>query len=258
MKYTTGRLPLRDFEQDFKNEKGHFSPFELLDISLGKAIDELARPIDAIRHQAKTVTVGTSRKEKELAGMVFDLMDSLDFSAKNLIHRDILTVNRIQPAIAAVRGHTLYRISGLDEQGNPSTNSMIAIQSRGGVALGMKSRADQPTSLMGVKRTIVSTGHVYIGKGQADGALIVILPLRSGTEFISHLLLLHVEYDESLPIGKRKEVLGYRYNDIKNLVNEYNIRWDDHYLGKINLSDLFSKPVDILAGQIHQWAASQE
>ncbi len=258
LKYTTGRLPLRDFEQDFKNEKGHFSPFELLDISLGKAIDELARPIDAIRHQAKTVTVGTSRKEKELAGMVFDLMDSLDFSAKNLIHRDILTVNRIQPAIAAVRGHTLYRISGLDEQGNPSTNSMIAIQSRGGVALGMKSRADQPTSLMGVKRTIVSTGHVYIGKGQADGALIVILPLRSGTEFISHLLLLHVEYDESLPIGKRKEVLGYRYNDIKNLVNEYNIRWDDHYLGKINLSDLFSKPVDILAGQIHQWAASQE
>ena len=86
----------------------------------------------------------------------------------------------------------------------------------------------------------------------------MILPLRSGTEFISHLLLLHVEYDESLPIGKRKEVLGYRYNDIKNLVNEYNIRWDDHYLGKINLSDLFSKPVDILAGQIHQWAASQE
>jgi len=26
----------------------------------------LTRPIDAIRHQAKTVTVGTSRKEKEL------------------------------------------------------------------------------------------------------------------------------------------------------------------------------------------------
>ena len=135
---------------------------------------------------------------------------------------------------------------------------MIAIQSRDGVARGMKSRADHPTALMGVKRTIVSTGHVYIGKGHADGALIVILPLRSATEFISHLLLLHVEYDESLPIGKRKEVLGYRYNDIKNLVNEYNIRWDDRYLGKINLADLFSKPVDILAGQINQWAASQE
>ncbi|PKN76576.1 MAG: glutamine--fructose-6-phosphate aminotransferase, partial [Deltaproteobacteria bacterium HGW-Deltaproteobacteria-1] len=134
LKYTAGRLPLRDFYQDFKNEKGLFSPFELLDVTLGKAIDELARPIDAIRHQAKTVTVGTSRKEKELAGIVFDLMDSLDFSAKNLTHRDILTINRIQPAIAAVRGYTIYDISGLDEQGNPSTNSMIAVHARGGVA----------------------------------------------------------------------------------------------------------------------------
>ena len=258
LKYTAGRLPLRDFQQDFKNEKGLFSPFELLDVTLGKAIDELARPIDAIRHQAKTVTVGTSRKEKELAGIVFDLMDSLNFPARNLTHRDILTINRIQPAIAAVRGYTLYNISGLDEQGNPSTNSMIAILSRGGVALGMKSRADRPTTQMGVKRTIVSTGHVYIGKGQADEALIVILPLRSGTEFISHLLLLHVEYDESLSVSKRKEVLGYRYNDMKNMVNEYNIRWDDRYLGKMTLADLFSKPVDILAGQINQWAASQE
>jgi glucosamine--fructose-6-phosphate aminotransferase (isomerizing) len=258
LKYTAGRLPLRDFHQDFKNEKGLFSPFELLDVTLGKAIDELARPIDAIRHQAKTVTVGTSRKEKELAGIVFDLMDSLDFSAKNLTYRDILTINRIQPAIAAVRGYTIYDISGLDEQGNPSTNSMIAIHARGGVALGMKSRADRPTALMGVKRTIVSTGYVYIGKGQADGALIVILPLRSGGEFVSHLLLLHVEYNESLPISKRKEVLGYRYNDIKNLVNEYNIKWDDRYLGKMSLADLFSKPVDIIAGQINQWAAAQE
>jgi glucosamine--fructose-6-phosphate aminotransferase (isomerizing) len=258
LKYTAGRLPLRDFYQDFKNEKGLFSPFELLDVTLGKAIDELARPIDAIRHQAKTVTVGTSRKEKELAGIVFDLMDSLDFSAKNLTHRDILTINRIQPAIAAVRGYTIYDISGLDEQGNPSTNSMIAVHARGGVAIGMKSRADHPTALMGVKRTIVSTGYVYIGKGQADGALIVILPLRSGGEFVSHLLLLHVEYNESLPISKRKEVLGYRYNDIKNLVNEYNIKWDDRYLGKITLADLFSKPVDIIAGQINQSTAAQE
>jgi len=258
LKYTAGRLPLRDFHQDFKNEKGLFSPFELLDVTLGKAIDELARPIDAIRHQAKTVTVGTSRKEKELGGIVFDLMNSLDFSAKNLTYRDILTINRIQPAITAVRGYTIYDISGLDEQGNPSTNSMIAVLARGGVATGMKSRADRPTALMGVKRTIVSTGYVYIGKGQADGALIVILPLRSGGEFVSHLLLLHVEYNESLPVNKRKEVLGYRYNDIKNLVNEYNIRWDDRYLGQMTLADLFSKPVDIIAGQINQWAAAQE
>ncbi|MHB8139447.1 MAG: SIS domain-containing protein [Smithellaceae bacterium] len=258
LKYTAGKLPLRDIHQDFINEKDIFSPFELLDVTLGKVIDELTRPIDAIRHQAKTVTVGTSRKEKELAGIIFDLMESLNFSAKNLTYRSILTINRIQPAIAAVRGYTIYDISGLDEQGNPSESSMIAISARGGVATSMKSRADHPTTLMGVKRTIVSTGHVYIGKGQTDGALIVILPLRSDSEFVSRLLLLHVEYNELLPVSKKKEVLGYRYNDIRNLVNEFNIKWDDNYLGKITLADLFSKPVDILAGQIKQWTIAGE
>jgi glucosamine--fructose-6-phosphate aminotransferase (isomerizing) len=109
---------------------------------------------------------------------------------------------------------------------------------------------------MGVKRTIVSTGHVYIGKGKADGAPIVILPLRTSDEYVTNLLLLHVEYNELLPVSKKKEVLGYRYNDIRNLVNEYNIAWDDNYLEKIPICDLFSEPLEFLAGRIRQWAAS--
>jgi len=57
-----------------------------------------------------------------------------------------------------------------------------------------------------------------------------------------------------LPLREKKKVLGYRYNDIRNLVNEYNINWDDGYLEKIPLADLFSEPVEILAGRIKQWA----
>jgi glucosamine--fructose-6-phosphate aminotransferase (isomerizing) len=57
-------------------------------------------------------------------------------------------------------------------------------------------------------------------------------------------------------VSKKKEVLGYRYNDIRNLVNEYNIVWDDNYLEKIELVDLFSEPVDGLASRIKQWAIS--
>jgi glucosamine--fructose-6-phosphate aminotransferase (isomerizing) len=67
-----------------------------------------------------------------------------------------------------------------------------------------------------------------------------------------------VEYNELLPVGQKKEVLGYRYNDIRNLVNEYNIVWNDNYLEKIPLADLFSEPVEILAGRIRQWVMSGE
>ena len=258
LKYAAGKLPMQDFRQDFKDEKDLFSPYDLLDLTVGKAIDELTRPIDAIRHQAKTVTVGTSRKEREPGGIIFDLLKTLKFTMKSLTYREILTVNRVQPAIVAVNGYTIYDISCLDEQGNPAENTIIAVRAKGGVALGMKSRSDDPAALMGVKRTIVSTGHVYIGKGKADGAPIVILPLRTDGEYVTNLLLLHVEYNELLPVSKKKEVLGYRYNDIRNLVNEYNIAWDDNYLEKIPICDLFSEPLEFLAGRIRQWAASCE
>jgi glucosamine--fructose-6-phosphate aminotransferase (isomerizing) len=254
LKYCAGKLPLQDIHQDFRDDRDLFSPYELLDMTLDRAIDELARPIDAIRHQAKTVTVGTSRKGRELGGIIFDLLKALKFSMKNMTYREILTVNRIQPAIAAVKGYTIYDISSLDEQGNPADDIIIAVRDKGGIAIGMKSRADHPTALMGVKRTIVSTGHVYIGKGKADGASIVILPLRADHEFVTNLLLLHVEYNEILPVSKKKDALGYRYNDIRNLVNEYNIVWDDNYLEKITICDLFSEPLEFLAERIRKCA----
>ena len=250
LKYTAGKLPIQDMRQDFKGEENLASPFDLLDVTLGTAIDELTRPIDAIRHQAKTVTVGTSRKERELQGIIFDLLETLKYSVKDLTYRNILTINRIQPAIAALRGYTVYDVNHLDEQGNPAEDSTIVIRKKDGVAAKMKSRADQPTGLMGSKRTIVSTGHVYIGNGKSDGAPIVVLPLLGDNNFVSHLLLIHIEYNETLPMGKKRDVLGYRYNDIKNLINEYNLPWHDEYLESFSLESLFSEPIEVIAGQI--------
>ncbi len=255
-KYAAGKLPLEDFRHEFKTEEDFASPLDLLDITLGRAIDELTRPIDAIRHQAKTVTVGTSRREKELKGIIFDLLDELKFAAKDLTYRNVIAISRIQPAITAVRGYTVYAINNLDMRGNPEEGSTIIIRQKCGVAKEMKSRAENSTMLMGTKRTIVSTGHAYIGKGKADGAAIIILPVLGENEIVSNLVLLHVDYNEFLTASKKKEVLGYRYNDIRNLVNEYNVVWDDNYLENIELADLFSEPIEALAGRIKQWAIS--
>jgi glutamine---fructose-6-phosphate transaminase (isomerizing) len=243
-------LPLQDIRQEFKGEEDLISPFDLLNVTLGTAIDELTRPIDAIRHQAKTVTVGTSRKEMELKGIIFDLLETVKFSVKNLTYRNIRTVNRIQPAIASVRGYTVYDIRCLDEQGNPAEGSIIAIRAKGGLAANMKSRADHPTALMGTKRMIVSSGHAYVGRGKSDGVPIVIIPLLGENNIVANLLLVHVNYNEALPLDKKKEVLGYRYQDIRNLVNEYNLPWHDEYLESMTLELLFSQQAEMIAERI--------
>lgn len=250
LKYAAGKLPLQEINQDFPGEKDIFSPYELLDATLSAASDELTRPIDAIRHQAKTVTVGTSRKEREIEGIIFDLLKNIKFTIKNLPYREIMTISRVQPAIKKIKGYTLYKIKHLDEQGNPANNSTIAVCAKGGVAAKMKSRADNPTALMGVKRTIVSTGHVYLGRGKTDSAPIIIIPLRGEKTAVNNLLLIHVQFNENLKLADKITVLGYRYNDIRNLIDEYNLRWNDRYLEDIPLESLFSEPAEAIVGLI--------
>ncbi|MDO8785527.1 MAG: hypothetical protein Q7J12_04850, partial [Syntrophales bacterium] len=252
LKYAAGKLPLEDFWHDFKGEDGITSPIDMLDISLGRAVDELSRPIDAIRHQAKTVTVGTSRKEQPLQGIIFNLLRELKFSTKAIVSKDILAISRMQPAIAAIKGHTLYDINSLDIEGHPGDASKISIRERGGISTRMKSRVENSSVLMGTKKTIVSTGHIYVGRGKSDGAAIVIIPLLEETYTVRSLLLIHVDFHESLTIQARKDVLGYRFNDIRNLINEYNLPWDDRYLEKISMASLLGEPVEVIAEEIKQ------
>ncbi|MDA8125454.1 MAG: SIS domain-containing protein, partial [Deltaproteobacteria bacterium] len=250
LKYAAGKLPLDDFRHDFPAAEGALSPIDLLDLTLGRAVDELARPIDAIRHQAKTVTVGTSRKEVRLQGLFFDLLAELDFSAEALLSTNILDISRIQRAVAAIKGHTLYAVDGLDGSGKPGDDSTLVIVGRGGISLGKPSRTEATGRLMGTKKSIVASGRIYVGQGKSDGASIVIVPLLGDDERIHRLLLIHVDFNEALSISERKEILGDRAGAIRDLIQEVNLNWDDRCLGAIPLGILLGEPVELIAGMI--------
>ena len=252
LKYAAGKLPLEDLDNDFEDGNDGASPIDLLDISLGHAIDELSRPIDAIRHQAKTVTVGTSRKE-DLKGILFDLLVELGFATKNLPSKDVLIIKRIQKAISLVKGHTLYNINNLDVDGKPQDTSTITINRKGGISLQMKSRAEASATLMGTKKTIVRTGEIYVGFGKSDGASIVTMPLLRERTIVKNLLLIHVDFNELLSPDEKKEVLGDRYYDIRNLIDEYNLPWDDSYLEKIPMGILLGEAPEVIAAEIKKF-----
>ena len=251
-KYVAGKLPLEDFWGDFGEDSAESSPIDLLNIAFGQAIDEMSRPIDAIRHQAKTVTVGTSRKEEMLRGVLFDLLASLKCTPKHLKAENMLALDRIQKAIIGVRGYTLYEIGNLDVEGHPTDDTTISIVNRGGVSVGMVSRAETSKSLMGTKRTIVRTGNLYVGLGRVDGRPLVIIPLLKGAEGVSGLLLVHVDFNQALTAADKAEILGERYRDIRNLINEYNLPWDDAYLGALPIEILLGESVEFIATKIRK------
>jgi glucosamine--fructose-6-phosphate aminotransferase (isomerizing) len=94
-------------------------------------VNELARPIDAIKHQAKTVTVGVSRPgDERTRGVLWSRIEQLGLSPAlvNRSHQRFLTA--FEPLVARVLGVTLYRLGGLDAVGRPRKDSTIRVQKK--------------------------------------------------------------------------------------------------------------------------------
>jgi glucosamine--fructose-6-phosphate aminotransferase (isomerizing) len=250
LKYVAGKLPLEDFWEEFKEKRTSSSPLDMLDVCLGRTIDELSRPVDAIRHQAKTVTVGTSRKGEIPRGILFDLLGRLGFSLENLTSKEGFTARRLQGTISGTKGYTLYNIENLDDEGKPRDVSSISIEKKGGIALEMKSRVGKHTLLKGTKKSIVSTGDIYAGLGKFDKAPIVIVPLMGEDHSIKNILLVHVSFKEDLRVSEKKAVLGGKFNNIRDLINECDFSWDDNYLEGLPIEFLLGESADVISSRI--------
>jgi len=95
LKYLAGRLPVADFELDFGKKGTAQHMLSTLFDSLGEAINYMARPIDAIKHQAKTVTVGTSRIIEKIEGILFDVLAENGFGISQLTSINIRVLKNL-------------------------------------------------------------------------------------------------------------------------------------------------------------------
>jgi glucosamine--fructose-6-phosphate aminotransferase (isomerizing) len=252
LKYAKGKLPVEDFWLEFENKRVSSSPIDMLDLTLKRAIDELSRPVDAIRHQAKTVTVGTSRKAEAQYGPIFDIFGKLGFSLENVRAKDVIIIKRLQNALTGIKGHALYEVNGLDEGGMPTADSTLTIVRRHGVCETMHSRYDSPALLKGTKNTIIRTRKVYAGTGHSDNASIIVIPIQGPMRIITHLLLLQVNFNEEMSTAQKKEIMGVKINDITNLINEYDIPWKDEYLDGLSVKFLLGEDVEGIKNKIFE------
>jgi glucosamine--fructose-6-phosphate aminotransferase (isomerizing) len=202
-------------------------------------INDLARPIDAIKHQAKTVTVGTSRISEEIKGLLFEALKSNGFNNSQLTASNILVLRRLQEVISEISGTTLYRIEGLNILGEPVEESAIYLEKKEGSSEGLVSRVESDHRLRGTKRIIVKEGNVFIGKGKTDNRSILLVPVMSADVNINHLLLFNVQFKKEVDVQKKAQALGGKYNGIRNMTEEITRIWDDDYLDLLAIEDLF-------------------
>jgi glucosamine--fructose-6-phosphate aminotransferase (isomerizing) len=243
LKYLSGKLPVSDFELDF-NLKG--TPLNMLNHlfkHLGESINCMARPVDAIKHQAKTVTVGTSRISEKVEGIFFETLDSHHFNVSQLTNENIIVLKNLQSIISKVNGSIRYKISNLNILSEPTDETTIEVIKKDGMLKSIPSRVETDTRLTGTKKIIVRQGNVYIGKGRKDERSICIIPIISSSpdapNTIEYLLLLNVSFKENVPLAIKIKALGGKYEHIKNIVQENSIAWKDEHLELVEIPELF-------------------
>ncbi|MDO9110549.1 MAG: glutamine--fructose-6-phosphate aminotransferase, partial [Desulfatirhabdiaceae bacterium] len=246
LKYLAGRLPDSDFELDFGKKGTAQHMLSTLFHSLGEAINYMARPIDAIKHQAKTVTVGTSRMIEKIEGILFDVLAESEIAISQLTSSNILVLKNLQGIVSKIHGAILYRIDGLNVLGEITDQTTISVKKKTGSLAPLVSRVETDSRLRGTKSIIVREKNVFIGRGRTDDRNIIIIPIFSATSAtsISNLMLLHIAFKDQTPLPVKIKALGGKHERIKNIVQETSAQWDDAYLEWVRMEDLFGQSAE--------------
>jgi glucosamine--fructose-6-phosphate aminotransferase (isomerizing) len=244
LRYASGVLPIEAFEHENGRVATPTSVLSELLAALNTAIGELTRPVDAVKHQAKTVTVGISRSEDALlrvplvkavlaAGAVPDVLG----------YRALRTLGALDEAVAETLGYTRYRIDQA-AAGAPT----IVVVDQGGIARNLSSRTANDPRLRGAKNRAAAEREVTVAVGAGDGRTIVLIPEVQENRTVG-LTLLHVRFHESLPAEAAKRVLGQyqdRYAALVDAVMETEM-FDDSRLEREAIVALLAEPVLSLA-----------
>jgi len=247
LRYATGALTLDGYSVDFGRPGSPAAVVEDLDAALTQGIDELTRPVDAIKHQAKTVTVGISRAEDDLLdNPLAQEVLAAGTPREDLTYRTLRTLVAMSPAVRAVTGLTRYEVKGSVAEGNAT----IHVIDKRGIATELASRTDRDPTLRGTKHRAAEQRYVTVARGGGDGRTVLIVPEVRDNR-VSGITLLHVEFEEHVtPAVARRMLSAYwddRYAALVDAVTEREPEFNDDVLATIPAFDLLVQPVHVLA-----------
>ena len=246
LRYAAGLSDLDGYGLDFGKVGTPAVVIDDLARILAMGIDELTRPIDAIKHQAKTVTVGISRTDESLLHVPL-VAKTIEAGASRdaLTYSTLRTLAGINPAVVEVLGFTRYSI-----QGDPASHAAtISIVDRGGVSVGIQSRVDSDPALRGTKHRVAVEGQVLVTRGRRDQRLIVFVPEVKDTQTVG-ITLLYIKLVDALEVNLIRAVLqAYRgrYDEIRDAVLETESSFDEVALTAIPLDELLIRPAAVVA-----------
>ncbi len=221
---------------------------------LKQAMEEVTRPIDTIRHQAKTVTVGISRPQVVLSQVLLNAIAGLSADVSLIQEADLRMLKNVGPIVADVPGGLLYKVLYESEAPGPSCapdSPVIQTVGRYGVCEGKESRYDAPNCAGGSKKTALRLRRAIWSSGRLGQESLLVIPLYADkNEECSGLLLFHVAFEERASLQQKLGVLrslGNRYYELIERLDDTGLPYSlEDVLEKAPPRDLVLKPVDTL------------
>jgi len=248
LRFALGSVALESYQIEYGKVGTPAVVLDDLAAALTLGIEELTRPIDAIKHQAKTVTVGISRSDETLLEVALAAA-ALDAGAPRdrLSYASLRTLADLDPAIDEVLGHTRYRIEGLDEEGKGEAR--VVVVDRGGISRNIASRTDRNPTLRGTKHQVALERRVFVARGRSDDRPVIFIP-ELKDNVTTGLTLLQVKFVDGLSAAGARGVLqGYRhrYSALRDAVTETELGFREDILADQSVSDLLTLPINDLA-----------
>lgn len=252
-RYATGLAALELYQAEFGRVGTPAVVLDDLAAALTVAAEELTRPIDAIRHQMKTVTIGIARADEDLleSPLVATVL-AAGTPRDRLSYRALRTLAGLDAVVDEVIGFTRYRIEG-EVGGGEAT---VTVVDRGGISRDLPLRTERNPLLRGTKHRVATEREVTVAVGRSDGRPLVLVPEVRGN-VCQGILLLHVRFAERLAPARMRAVLeAYRgrYDALRDAVTETEPTFRDDRLGEIAPVDILTVPVNVLADR---WRADR-
>ncbi|MFH1116163.1 MAG: SIS domain-containing protein [Pseudomonadota bacterium] len=218
---------------------------------LNKAIEELTRPIDTIRHQAKTVTVGISRPQEILPERMMKALEALSASPAQIREMDRRMLRSLSPVVADITGGIFYSLV-MTVDGIPADHKngpWLQIRARFGSSVGKPSRFDRPAQAMGSKRTALRLGRAVWSSGRLGRENLLVIPLTDeDADRAGGVVLFHLDFVAAASRDKKLEILkalGNRYHELVERFQEISgSNALDDFLEDVSPRDLVLEPID--------------
>jgi glutamine---fructose-6-phosphate transaminase (isomerizing) len=246
LRYAVGIAPLEAYQAEHGKIGTPGVVIDDLTAALTQGIEELTRPVDAIKHQAKTVTVGISRSDETLLQpALVQAVLAAGTARDRLTYKTLRTLADLDPAVAEVTGWIRYELDGDPEEGEVP----VTVIDRGGIAADIPSRTERAGLLRGTKHTVAVERQVFVTRGREDGRTIIIVP-ETKDDRATGITLLHVRFHDHLSERTARGTLqGYRnrWAALRDAVLETEPTFREDLLTTVPAADLLVKPLAELA-----------